>query len=185
MQCLAKGNGSASNRHTYSAWPVNGRASGSAMFMIRILREFLTYLRCLIPPGPKATAKQIFAWRWGVASTAVAGLLGVFVIFGAAQRIGVSGFARADDIDYKIEQALEPVELRLLAIEENQELQGIGIKRLVKSDIAKDIHADKIAWCKAETSQEKQRLRENLDDLQIEYEATVGKDKRATEPDCA
>jgi len=111
--------------------------------------------------------------------------LGVFVIFGAAQRIGVSGFARADDIDYKIEQALEPVELRLLAIEENQELQGIGIKRLVKSDIAKDIHADKIAWCKAETSQEKQRLRENLDDLQIEYEATVGKDKRATEPDCA
>ena len=153
--------------------------------IIRALRELLTYLRCLIPPGPKATAKQIFAWRCAVALTAVVALLGVFVIFGAAERIGVSGFARADNIDYKIEKALEPVDLRLSAIEENQALQGIGIKRLVKSDIVKDIHADKIAWCKAETSQEKQRLRENLDDLQIEYEDTVGKDKRATEPDCA
>ena len=149
-----------------------------------LITNVIAYLRCVIPPGPKATAKQIFAWRCVVASTAVLGLLGVFVIFGALERIGVSGFARADDVDLKIEKALEPVNLRLSAIEDNQALHGIGIKRLVKSDIAKDIHADKIAWCKAETSQEKQRLRENLDDLQIEYEAAVGKGKRATEPDC-
>ncbi len=149
-----------------------------------LITTAISYLRCLIPPGPKATAKQIFAWRCGVALTAVAGLLGVFAIFGALDFIGVSGFARADDVDMKIEKALEPVNSRLSAIEDNQALHGIGIKRLVKSDIAKDVHADKIAWCKAETSQEKQRLRENLDDLQIEYEEVAGPGKRVTEPDC-
>ena len=144
----------------------------------------LAYLRCLIPPGPNATPKQIFTWRCVIALTAVLGLLGVFVIFGALERVGVSGFARADDIDTKIEMALAPVNSRLLAIEESQVLQGVGIRRLVKSDIAKDIHADKIAWCRANTSQEKQRLRARIDELQEEYEDAAGIGKHATEPDC-
>ncbi len=148
------------------------------------MSKFLAYCRSLIPPGPDATAKQIFAWRCGVASTAVLGLLGVFVIFGALERVGVSGFARADDVDLKIKMALQPVTARLISIETSQMTQGGYIKRLVKSDISEEIHAEKLAWCKATTSQEKQRLRENLDDMQGEYEDVTGEGKHVTEPDC-
>ncbi len=148
------------------------------------MSKYLACLRCLIPPGPEATVKQIFRWRCVIASTAVLALLGVFVIFGALERIGMSGFARADDVDQKIQKALQPVNLRLTSIETSQSTQGLYIVRLVKSDIAQDIHAEKRAWCRADTSQEKQRLREKLDELHQEYEKVAGTGKYATEPDC-
>ncbi len=147
------------------------------------MSKFLSYLRCLIPPGSKATAKQVFAWRSGVAATAVVALLGVGVVFGAFERIKILGFARAEEIDDKIEMALVPVNARLLSIETSQTTQGLYLTRLVKSDIAQDIYAEKAAWCRTDDDHEKQRLREKLDLLQQEYKDLAG--MRCTEPDCA
>ncbi len=152
--------------------------------MLRTLRELLTYLRCLIPPGPKATAKQVYAWRWAIAIIAVSALVIVSAANDWIPRVTGFAHAYAEDVDDKIEKALAPVNARLTSIETSQTAQGNYITRLVKSDIAKDIHADKIAWCRADTSSEKQRLRERLDELQEEYEEAAGKGKRATEPDC-
>ncbi len=129
--------------------------------------RYLKYLRCLIPPGPEAPAMQILAWRWAMLSISVVALV---LIASANDWIpGATGFAhaRADDVDAW------------------QTTQGRYLTRLVKSDIAEDIHADKMLWCKAETSHEKQRLRAGIDELQEEYEEVAGLGKHATEPDCA
>jgi len=119
-----------------------------------------------------------------VAVTTTITALAVMGLFGLFETIGIAGRASAADIDVKIEKALEPVNTRLQSIESHQEEQGTYIERLVKSDIAKDIYAEKVAWCKAEGNSEKQRLRRELDELQEEYERVAGNGKHATEPNC-
>ena len=148
------------------------------------MSKYLAYLRCVIPPGPDATAKQIFGWRCGIASTAVLALLGVVVIFGALERFGASGFARAADVDQKIEKALAPVNARLLSIETSQKAQGLNLDWLVKDRIAKNIYDKKQALCRAQSHAEKQPLLQEITELQDKYEEVAGKGKHATEPDC-
>lgn len=149
-----------------------------------ILLRLLDFLKSLWPPGPKATAEELSAWRKVVGLTSGVALLGVLACFGAFTFMGIPGNASAADIDVKIAQAMAPVTARLTSIEGKQMTQGTYIERLVKSDISKDIHAEKGAWCRADEAYERQRLRENLDELQEEYEEVAGLGKRVTEPDC-
>ena len=147
-----------------------------------MILKLLPFLKWLIPPREDATNGHLHGWRWAVAVTAVCGLFIGMVGLGWVPKL--NGYAYAEDIDNKIENALKPVNDRLESIETSQTAQGNYLTRLVKSDIAQDIHAEKIAWCRADTSQEKQRLREKLDQLQDEYEEAAGVGKHATEPDC-
>lgn len=145
--------------------------------------RLLPFLKYLVPPEDDAGPRRWLVWRSSVAGVALIALL--IGLAGLGWIPAVDGFAYAEDIDDKIERALEPVNLRLTSIEDSQLVSGLYLTRLVKSDIAQDIHAEKAAWCRADDSHEKQRLREKLDELQIEYEKVAGKGKAATEPDCA
>jgi len=145
--------------------------------------RLLPFLKYLVVPEDDASPRRWLIWRLSVAGTA---LMALFVgLCGLGWIPAVDGFAYAEDIDDKIEAALEPVNTRLTSIEDSQDVQGGYLMRLVKSDIAQDIHAEKTAWCRADDDHEKQRLREKLDELQYEYEKVAGEGKSATEPDCA
>ena len=147
-----------------------------------MLFRLLPFLRFLSVPENGASPRQWLVWRGSVAGVA---LLSLFVgLVGLGWVPYLPGYAYAEDIDVKITKALAPVTARLIVIERSQETQGVYLTRLVKSDIAQDIHADKRLWCRADTSQEKQRLRERLDLLQQEYEELAGVGQRVTEPDC-
>ncbi len=147
-----------------------------------MLFRFLPFLRFLSVPENGANARSWLVWRMSVVGVALTALVIGLAGLGWIPRL--SGYAYAEDIDFKVKVALVPVNARLKSIDDRQAAQGVFLTRLVKSDIAEDIHGDKLLWCKAETQHEKQRLRAGLDVLQQEYEKVAGLGQRCTEPEC-
>ncbi len=145
-----------------------------------MLFRLLPFLRFLSVPENGANARSWLVWRMSVVGVALTALFIGLAGLGWIPRL--SGYAYAEDIDFKVTAALVPVNTRLGNIETSQTTQGLYLMRLVKSDIAADIHGDKLLWCKAETQHEKQRLRAGLDELQQEYKDLAG--MRCTEPEC-
>ena len=148
-----------------------------------MIGRVLGFLRYLVPPAEKASYNHVLAWRWTVAVAATVAL--VMSVAGTGVIPRVSGYVYAADVDDKIQQALAPVNKKLESIDRKQTENTSYIKRLVKSDIAFEIHAEKLVWCRATESSEKQRVRRGIDDLQEEYEKVAGVGRKASEPDCA
>ncbi len=125
--------------------------------------------------------KTVRAWRLTV-STAIS-LFVFFVVwaFGAFTKIGIDGFAFADEIDTKITIALQPVNKQL-------GVQDGYLKRLVKRGIRVDIHEKCQEWCDETDQRKRQRIRGDLEDLQEQYETITAAPgipgKRYPEPDC-
>ena len=83
--------------------------------------------------------------------------------------------AFAGDVDAKIEAALTPINAQLST-------QDSYLKRLVKKDIREELYALFIELCNAETAAEGEKVRNEIADLQSEYEILIG--RKYAQPNC-
>lgn len=143
-----------------------------------------SWIKHIIPPKSSAPGEDVFAWRVVVAIAVTllfTALLG-FALWSTGWLLGLSGFAYADDVEEKIEQAIEPINTKLSAIDKSVTIQSGYLEQLVKSDFATRIDREIRARCSATTREEKARIKSAIDTYQQGYEAVAG--DKYDEPDC-
>lgn len=124
--------------------------------------------------------REVLIWRLVV--SAFMSLTVLFVVWAFGGLFSLTGFAHADDVDTKIEQALEPLTISLTSIKQEQTVQGGFLKTLVKNDFARLIRNELRARCKSTSSEEKERINVAIEMYQQDYEVAAG--DRYDEPDC-
>lgn len=139
------------------------------------------------PPTPDALPDALNRWRWIVSGSIVAGglVLATMLVVSTGWFEKFPGVAMAADVDQqidkKIEEALQPVLDKLDAQGTKLDAQDVYLKRLVSKDIRADIYEKLTAFCAAEQRQ-KARIRSELDELQVEFREATG--ERYPEPRC-
>jgi hypothetical protein len=128
-------------------------------------------------PSPWSVA----LWRLGVSAFMTASV--IFVIWALGGMFHINGFALADDVDTKIEQAVKPINDKLETIETAQIAQNGYLEQLVKSDFAVRIDREVRARCSATTREEKERIKSAVDTYQEGYKKVAGEDY--DEPECS
>jgi len=126
-----------------------------------------------------SAAKDVFPpmdgmMRWRVTVSMVIVALVVHVAWSCGWIPGVSGLARADEIDDKIDEKLEPVErkLELLATE----TAGLSelVKQSLKSQYSESIRRAASARCQLSNPSERRRINDTIERYQQDYESIAG-----------
>jgi len=102
--------------------------------------------------------------RWRVTVSMVIVALGVHVAWSCGWIPGVSGLARADEIDDKIDEKLEPVERKL------DELTDL-VKQSLKSQYSESIRRAAAARCQVSDPSERRRINDTIERYQQDYES--------------
>jgi len=135
----------------------------------------MSSLKTLIPPNINAVLK----WRLAVTVCLIA--LGFIAAWGIGVLPWSSGVAMADNVDTKIQNAIQPINAKLAV--------NTGfLKTLVLAEYAESIRGTLRARCKATDPQEKDRLNRELERKQTEYQSVTKTatqpGRRYPEPDC-
>lgn len=156
------------------------------------LKSVLDWLRPPEPPGgssPETCAKyrrSVNRWRWNVCLS----LLGIFIFLVWAF---AGGFARAGDVDQRVQKAIEPLKLEITTIKDAQAKQGAQldaqnrILQKLSDQLAEQLIASTASQirlligerCREPAgSLKRERLNRELEKLQRTYRDQTGADLR-------
>lgn len=141
---------------------------------------FEKVLSVIKPPRDGASEEEVRNWRYVVSASIF--VLVIHILWSAGALFGFTGFAFADDVDSKIEEAIAPIEFRLDSIETAQTVQSGFLKTLVMNDFARLIRNELRARCASTDTDEKIRINAAIDVYQDGYEQAAG--EKYDEPDC-
>ena len=141
---------------------------------------FEKILSFIAPPGVGASPRKVFYWRLMISGFVLLLIVHISHISGFIP--GFDGVAFAEDVDLKIERALEPINSDLKTIKNAQSKQSSYLVLLVKSDLSRLIDRELRARCSATTRDEKDRIKSAIESYQNDYEEVAGDEY--TEPKC-
>ncbi len=153
------------------------------MVLLNILEKVAPFV---VPPGKDADEERIQHYRI-LMSLFLVGTILMFAWFLGASPWS-EGVAFADDVEVRIEAALEPVTERLTAIETEQTVQSGYLKSLVKSDLRDQIDRMVRSRCELNATDDqdddvaKDLINDTIANYQEQFEKVAGEDYN--EPEC-
>jgi flagellin-like hook-associated protein FlgL len=143
-----------------------------------VLAQWFAAVAGALIPSMNADPKKQYQWRVRVGlvlCSTFGGLCAVTVLaFGLAPAF-FSGFAQADALDAKIQEAIKPIRVEQTKVgAQVSRIESLLIEQLVKSK-AGELRETKRKFCKAEPgSRDRDQLQEELERLQDSYKALRG-----------
>ncbi len=143
-----------------------------------VISDIRAFFSAAVSDNPEAVKN----WRLGVSGSLLAFVLIFAWALGAFSKLGATGVALASDledvekvVDEKITAAVSPIKAQLTT-------HDGYLKRLVKKDIREELYEKFVKLCESEGGPEKQHLRDEIEELQTEYEDV--NDSKYPQPKC-
>lgn len=112
--------------------------------------------------------------RWRVIISIAIMALFVHVAWACDWIPGVSGLARADEIDDKIDAKLEPVERKLDTLTRQTTSLSELVKQSLKSQYSEALRKAVAARCNADSADERRRINDTIERYQQDYDSVAG-----------
>lgn len=112
--------------------------------------------------------------RWRLTISLAIAMLGFHVLWACGMVPGVPGFARADELDAKISEALEPLYSQVGQLSKQQAETDEVVKEIRADQLANRIRELHALRCATADHDDRERLQSEIDAAQRQYRALMG-----------